>query len=367
MVVGEVDEAWQVATLENVRLPVRLGRDVFSKGCLEHETIQQAEIAFLRFKHVADKYGVQRMRAVATSAAREASNGDLLIDRVLHASGIELEIISGEEEAGLIHLAVTHALNLKNKRTMLIDIGGGSVEITISTGQNIVSTESYNLGTVRLLEKLGTKNNTKHPFGKLVREYAEAARYRIEREIGDEKIIVCAGTGGNVEEIGRLRQKLFKADSDRFVTMDELEELIERLESMSCDERISKLKLRPDRADVILPAAIVLHMITGEAGVKKISIPKVGLKDGILLDIAEELSRSPRPHRREQAWESALHMGRKYQFNEKHARLTAKLAAHLFEQSESLHDLDDNSLLLLEMASLLHDIGHFINTVDHEK
>ena len=106
-------------------------------------------------------------------------------------------------------------------------------------------------------------------FGKLVREYAEAARYRIEREIGDEKIIVCAGTGGNVEEIGRLRQKLFKADSDRFVTMDELEELIERLESMSCDERISKLKLRPDRADVILPAAIVLHMITGEAGVKK--------------------------------------------------------------------------------------------------
>ena len=153
---------------------------------------------------------------------------------------------------------------------MLIDIGGGSVEITISTGQNIVSTESYNLGTVRLLEKLGTKNNTKHPFGKLVREYAEAARYRIEREIGDEKIIVCAGTGGNVEEIGRLRQKLFKADSDRFVTMDELEELIERLESMSCDERISKLKLRTGRADVILPAAIVLHMIAGEAGVKNI-------------------------------------------------------------------------------------------------
>ena len=86
---------WQVATLENVRLPVRLGQDVFSKGYLEHETIQQAEIAFLRFKHVADKYGVQRMRAVATSAAREASNSDLLIDRVLYASGIELEIISG--------------------------------------------------------------------------------------------------------------------------------------------------------------------------------------------------------------------------------------------------------------------------------
>ncbi len=367
MVVGEVDEAWRVNTLENIRLPVRLGRDVFSKGYLEQETIQQTEEAFLRFKHVADNYGIQRLRAVATSAAREASNGGLLIERVLSASGIEIEVISGEEEARLIHLAVVHALNLKNKRTLLIDIGGGSVEVTISNGQNIISTESYNMGTVRLLEKLDTKDNSKHPFGKLVRDYAEAARYRIERDIGAEKIQVCAATGGNVEEIGRLRQKLLKGDSDRFVTLDELEELIARLNRLSYDERISKLKLRPDRADVILPAAIVLHMIASEAHVKQIAIPNVGLKDGILLDIAEDLSRSPRPQRREQTWESALHMGRKYQFDEKHARLTAKLAACLFEQSKTLHELDNSNLLLLEMAALLHDIGHFVNTVDHEK
>jgi len=367
MVVGEVDEAWRVNTLENIRLPVRLGQDVFSKGYLEQGTIQQTEEAFLRFKHVADNYGIQRLRAVATSAAREAANGDLLIERVLRASGIELEVISGEEEARLIHSAVVHALNLKNKRSLLIDIGGGSVEVTISNGQNIISTESYNMGTVRLLEKLDTKDNSKHPFGKLVREYAEAARYRIERDIGDEKIQVCAGTGGNVEEIGRLCQRLFKADSDRFVTLDELAELIERLNRLSYKERIQKLKLRPDRADVILPASIVLHMIASEAHVKQIAIPNVGLKDGILLDIAEELSRSPRPQRREQAWESALHMGRKYQFDEKHARLTAKLSACLFEQSKPLHELDNSNVLLLEMAALLHDIGHFINTVDHEK
>jgi len=367
MVVGEVDEAWRVNTLENIRLPVRLGQDVFSKGYLEQETIQQTEEAFLRFKHVADNYGIQRIRAVATSAAREAANGAFLIEQVLRASGIELEVISGEEEARLIHLAVVHALNLKNKRTMLIDIGGGSVEVTISTGQNIISTESYNMGTVRLLEKLDTKSNSKHSFGKLVREYAEAARYRIERDIGAEKIQVCAGTGGNVEEIGRLRQKLFKGDSDRFVTLAELAELIERLNRLSYEERIRKLKLRPDRADVILPASIVLHMIASEAGVKQIAIPNVGLKDGILLDIAEGMSHGPRPQRREQAWESALHMGRKYQFDEKHALLTAKLAACLFEQSKALHELDDSQVLLLEMAALLHDIGHFINTVDHEK
>jgi len=367
MVVGEVNEMWDVNTLENIRLPVRLGQDVFSKGFLEKQTIHQTEEAFLRFKRIADNYGVQHLRAVATSAAREASNGKGLIDQIRRSTDIELEMISGEEEARLIHLAVIHALNLKNKRTLIIDIGGGSVEVTISTGRNIISTESYNMGTVRLLENLDVKNNAKHPFGKLVRVYAEAARYRIEHDIGDEKIQICAGTGGNVEEIGRLRQKLFKGDSDRLITLRELAVLIERLNRLSYEDRIRKLKLRPDRADVILPASIVLHLIASEARVKQIAIPNVGLKDGILLDIAEELSRSPRPERRAQAWESALHMGRKYQFDENHARLIAKLAARIFEQSKPLHKLEDNNLLLLEMVALLHDIGHFINTVDHEK
>jgi exopolyphosphatase / guanosine-5'-triphosphate,3'-diphosphate pyrophosphatase len=367
MVIGEVDEAGRVNTIENTRLPVRLGQDVFSKGYFEEKTIQQTEEAFLRFKHLAESFDIRHLRAVATSAAREARNNDLLVDRVFRASGIEIEIISGEEEARLIHSAVAYVLDLKNKRTLLIDIGGGSVEVTISTGQNIISTDSYDLGTVRLLEKLNGTGKTRPPFGKLIREYAEAARYRIEQDLGNRRIQVCAGTGGNVEEIGRLRQKLLKAESDRFITLEELEKLIERLERMTYDERMRKLKLRPDRADVILPASIVLHLVASEAGVKQIMIPNVGLKDGILLDIAEDLSKGLRPHRREQVWESALHMGRKYQFNEKHARLTSKLAARLFEQSKLLHNLDDSNLLLLEIGTLLHDIGHFINSVDHDK
>lgn len=367
MVIGEVDGSGRVNVIENIRLPVRLGQDVFSKGYLEEKTIQQTEEAFLHFRHVADGFNVARLRAVATSAAREAANKDLLVDRIFRTTGIEIEIISGEDEARLIHSAVTHVLDLKEKRTLLIDIGGGSIEVTISSGQNIISTDSYNLGTVRLLEILNTQNQSGQLFGKLVREFVEAARYRIERDIGDEKIQVCVGTGGNVEEIGHLRQKLFKADSDRLVTLEELARLIERLNDLSYEERISKMKLRPDRADVILPASIVLHLIAHEAGVRQIMIPNVGLKDGILHEIAEELSKSFGTQRREQVWESALHLGRKYQFDENHACLTARLAARLFEQTQSLHNLNGNNLLMLEIGSLLHDIGHFINTIDHEK
>jgi exopolyphosphatase/guanosine-5'-triphosphate,3'-diphosphate pyrophosphatase len=366
MVIAEVDESWQVRTIENIRLPVRLGHDVFDQGYLAEKTLQQTDEAFLRFKRMAENFNVHQLRAVATSAAREAANRDLLVDRVLRTSGIEIEIISGQEEARLIHAAVAHVLNLTDKRTVLIDIGGGSVEVTLSYGQTIISTDSYNMGTVRLLQKLNG-SESKHPLGNLVREYVEAARYRLEQDLGSEKIQICAGTGGNVEELGRLRQKLFKAESDRFITVEELEKLIERLERMTYEQRMDKLKLRSDRADVILPAAIVLHLMAREAGVKQIMIPNVGLKDGILLDIAEDLSKSLSPRRREQAWESALHLGRKYQLNEKHGRLVSKLATRLFQQSRALHHLNDDNLLLLQIGALLHDIGHFINTADHER
>ena len=245
MVVGELDDAWNVSPLENIRLPVRLGEDVFSKGYLEEKTIRQAEEAFLHFKRIAENYDVHYLQAVATSAVREAKNGAVLLERITSVSGIQLKLISAEEEARLIHQAVVHALDLKNKRTLLIDIGGGSVEVTTSTGQNIISTDSYNLGTVRLLEKLNGEGISPETFSKLVQEYAEAARYRIEKDIGRGKIQLCVGTGGNVEEIGRLRQRLFKGENDRLVTLDELKELIRRFSSLSYKDRIQKWKLRP--------------------------------------------------------------------------------------------------------------------------
>jgi exopolyphosphatase/guanosine-5'-triphosphate,3'-diphosphate pyrophosphatase len=155
------------------------------------------------------------------------------------------------------------------------------------------------MGTVRLLEMLNGNHTAGHVFGDLVRRYADSARERIERDLGNEKVQICVGTGGNVEEIGRLRQKIFKAESTRCVTLEELEKLIARLERMTYKERMRKWKLRPDRADVILPAAIVLHLIASEAGVKDISIPNVGLKDGILWDIAESLSKNPQGRRGE--------------------------------------------------------------------
>ena len=374
MVVGNIDEAWEVQPIENIRLPVRLGQDVFTTGMLEEKTMQQAVDAFLHFRRVAKDFGVVRTRAIATSAMREADNGDILLDRIARTSGIEVEIISGAEEARLIHMAVAKMIHLKGKRAVLVDIGGGSVEVTLSENANILSTESYNMGTVRLLKKLdnGRKpvvhpDGARHRFSVLVREYAEAARRRIDREIGDAHIDLCVGTGGNVEDLGRLGERLLKEPNAGQIATRDLERLIDRLSGMTVKERISKLKLRPDRADVILPAAIVLHIIAHEAHVRHVTIPGVGLKDGVLLEMADRLRSGPFVPRRDQVWESALQLGKKYAVDLNHATLTARLAGQLFDQSRPLHTLGEEERLLLEVAALLHDIGHFINTIDHDK
>jgi exopolyphosphatase/guanosine-5'-triphosphate,3'-diphosphate pyrophosphatase len=367
MVVGRIVYDGKVEVVENLRLPVRLGQDAFTTGILSEEITQQALDAFARFRRIADDHKVEKIRAIATSAMREMTNGDLLIDRIARATGIEIEIISGEEEARLIHLAVAQAVNLKNKHALVIDIGGGSVEVTLSQNGNIISTESYNMGTVRLLEKLSGEKNSVMPFHKLVREYAEAARHRIDRELGSKKIDICVGTGGNIEEMGNLRQKLFKRDSDRAITLEELDKLVETLSRMKVEERMRRLKLKPDRADVILPASIVLQIIAHEAKIKEVTIPNVGLKDGVLWDMAYSLQGTARISPREQVWTSALRLGEKYQFDAEHAKIIARHAASLFDQSHDLHNLDEESKLLLEVAALLHDVGHFINTVDHNK
>lgn len=364
MAVARPVRGGQLEVLESTRLPVRLGQDVFTSGQLSESMMQAAVDAFLRFRSIADQFGVSQLRAVGTSALREAENGEVLLDRIVRQSGIQVEIISGEEEARLIHLAVSKAVDLTGKRAVLIDIGGGSVEVTIVRGDEILSSESYPMGTVRLLKRLGANGGLMDIH--LLREYTESARRRIDRELGGEKVDLCAGTGGNLEEMGLLRKRLFRRETSDRITLDELNALIEKLSEMTIEERIKKLDLRPDRADVLLPACMVVHLIAREARVREIQIPGVGLKDGVLWDMLP-LALGPRLPRREQVLNAAMRLGQKYAFDAEHATHVSRLAGRIFDQTLSLHGLDENDRLSLEAAALLHDIGHFINTIDHDR
>jgi exopolyphosphatase/guanosine-5'-triphosphate,3'-diphosphate pyrophosphatase len=367
LVIGSVNRDHRIELLENIREPVRLGKDVFAKGSIAEETTERAIEAFQKFKRLIDKYGVEHIKAVATSATREALNSDIFIDRIAQATGIDIATIAGEEEARLIHLAVADRVNLRNKRAILIDIGGGSVEVTLVSDGGISATVSFNMGTVRLLQKLEQERVGEPRFNQLVHEYAEATRKWLESRIGQHKLDLCIATGGNAEALGDLRKRLFGKDSQFVLTRQELDALVDTLQGMSFAERIQELRLRPDRADVIVPASIVLQTIVRQAGVEQVLVPNVGLKDGVLLDIVQELYDQKHRLHRDQVLASAMQVGQKYGFDEQHGTSVARFAVQLFDATQRLHNLDDESRLLLEVAALLHDIGHFVNATEHHK
>ena len=365
--VGSVNGARKMSVLENVRESVRLGMDVFTSGTISEETMENAIDAFKRFRQVIDLHGAQWTRAVATSATREALNRDLFIDRIVQESGIEVVVIGPDEEARLIQLAVEERINLKNTLAMLVDIGGGSTEITLSSDGKIISTESFKMGAVRLLQLLEGKKHGEKQFNQLVREYVDATQRRLKKEIGNEKIDLCVGTGGNIETLAALRREVLGREKDSALSMEDLDTLIKKLLAMTFEERVSQLRLRPDRADVIVPASIVLQRIMKQADVKEVVIPRVGLKDGLLLDMVQELFGERKSPQRDQVMASALQLGRKYMFDEQHGTTVSRLARELFDETRNLHNLTMEDRLLLEVAALLHDIGTFIDMGEHHK
>jgi len=367
LAIGEVDGDHRLSVVENIRDPVRLGQNVFTKGTISEETIERAVDAFQRFRTAIDQHGAKWTRAVATSATREALNREIFLDRVMQATGIEIALISAEEEARLIHLGVAEKVNLKNKLAMLIDIGGGSVEITLVQGGNIITTESFRMGAVRLLQVLEEKKHGEKRFNQLVREYVDSSHKRIKKEIGNQQIEVCVGTGGNIESLGDLRRQVLGKERNSLITAEELDVLVKKLQGMTFEERIQDLLLRPDRADVIVPASMVLQKIVKQAGVEEVLIPCVGLKDGLLMDMVQELYGERKHAYRDQVIASAMQLGRKYLFDEQHATTVAALAVRIFDEMRTLHNLPLEYKPLLEVAALLHDIGHFVNMNNHHK
>ena len=269
------------------RESVRLGADVFKDGHISEITIKRTVAALKHFKKEIIKSKVVAVRAVATSAMREARNAQRLVDKIQRTTGIEVEVISGLEEGYLVFKGVDRMVDLSRKSTLLIDIGGGSVETCIISGGKRTLSESVKLGSVRLLEMVKGRKDPHIVLQRLVRRYAQGVRGKIARKSIIHRLQQFVGTGGNIECFGNLSKRLFHKKRSDSISLKELEAIVAMLAKMKIKERITKLKLRKDRADVILPAGVLLLAIMRETKIKRLKIPGVGLKEGTLFELAE--------------------------------------------------------------------------------
>lgn len=371
LAIGRFDTRGKLSLITTRRAPVRLGSDVFRNGRISAARMEEGVAAFLDFEDAIREHDVEVVRAVATSALRDAENSQVFIERVRRATGIVIDVITGDEEAQLIYGAVSRSVPLRTGVTLLFDIGGGSLEITLLKRGNVIFAKSLNMGTVRILEMVRGRRNSEAILLRLLQQYSRRIKTRLARRQKFLRITRLVGTGGNVDTLGDLRRRILKKNDITFIRRDEILRVVSVLKGMTVRERIERLRLRPDRADVIMPALALIQGMIHESQQSKLLIPRTGLREGVLYDLFTQWS-SHRgdipikrflPEIRSQAYE----LGRRYGFDETHARHAVTLALQIFDQTRGGHRLGTEHRVLLEIAALLHDVGYFINSSEHHK
>ena len=259
--------------LEYLRFPLRLGHDVFKIGSISVPVLDKFAKLMKTFKLLIDLYEVEGYSAVATSAMRESSNGKDIQSFILNQVGLKIDIISGDKEADILSKSIIPSLRQDNY--IHIDVGGGSTELNVYSGRKWIAGRSFKIGSVRKLTKEERTDTLDE-----IRNWIEKFDFKKSENI------TGIGTGGNINKIYNLARKA----SGNAVSLAELKAIRAYLNAFTLDQRKSILKMNPDRADVIVPAADIYIHVMECMGSDQIKVPKVGLKDGLVYELFERLS-----------------------------------------------------------------------------
>ena len=255
-----------------VRVPLRLGEDVFHDGMISEQRIVNLIKTLQAFKLLIDVYSPVDFDICATAAMREAANREEIIQCVKQESGLLIRVIDGQEEASIIRESNNLFSKYRDETLMYLDVGGGSTEISILHDNNFVTSRSFNVGTIRMLQNRIEKEHWKEMF------------HWVEESASPFGNIACIGSGGNINKL----VKLYGDKTTSRITLKELNEGYHKLNKMSVAERMEKLQMRPDRADVIVPAARIFSRIMSAGNIDTVLAPKLGLVDGLIYELSQK-------------------------------------------------------------------------------
>jgi exopolyphosphatase/guanosine-5'-triphosphate,3'-diphosphate pyrophosphatase len=360
MVVAQVEADGRFRVLDRAKEMVRLGRKTLSNGRLSPQAINAGVKTLSAFRTLAERQGVTRITAVATSAVREAENGGDFIQKVADDVGLRVKVIPGREEARLIYLGVRHAVDLSGKPTLIVDIGGGSVELILIDRGEPVSLESHKIGVARLSERFFKTDPAKPDELEALESFLADQLDATLGEIRKRSVRRVVGTSGTMLNLigmaGHQRGEPPELHLNNFaVTASEIAKLRRVLARSSREERLRVKGLDAKRVDLIVAGAVLADYLLTRIGAKQVVACTWALREGVLLDFIarhrkgiEESERFGTPRGRSVA-RLARHLGE----TSEHGARVAKLALRLFDQ--------------LEDAALLHDVGHHIDHQNHHR
>ncbi|MGA7919368.1 MAG: HD domain-containing protein [Candidatus Acidiferrales bacterium] len=371
LVIARATSPKRIEILDSERAAVRLGHNAFTRRVISGTTISRAARAFRQFRDKMDQYNVCAYRAVATAAAREARNYRRLMERIRRKAGIELEVISGEEEARLVCSAVGWALGDRLQPRLIFDLGGGSLELNFFQRGILEHRIGLPLGTIRLMETYSIEgaidedhaNRLRHHILSLLRSVMPSPP-KLTRSLavacgGNAEALVRIAQGPTIERISSINTRLLRDQAWRILSLD-------------VPGRMRVFRLRRDRAEVIGIAAIIFTTLAKWLDLHNMLVPGVGVREGILLDLVAEqysvrITSEEEKGRASELLANARWFARRLDYNPQHAEQVTRLALSLFDQLRPIHEMGAELRLVLELAAMLHDVGHFVCRKSHHR
>lgn len=373
MVVARVSAEGGVEILGREKEMVRLGRSGGDMKLLDDDAIDRGVAALRRCRSIADAHGAE-LAAVATSAVREAENRRTFLDRAYDEAGVTVDVISGFEEARLIHLGVLQALPLYDQRVLLCDIGGGSTEVLLGKEGDVLISRSFRLGAIRLTERFLARPNVRPRHIEACRHHAREMLAPLAVDVAKMGFDTVVGASGTMEAVvmmaiaARGTDEGTRTRNGLRITADEVRAAVQLLIDTPVPEDRARLAgVDARRADILLGGAIILEQFVEVFGVEELVFSDYALREGVLLDQARRRAGATLHHLRDLRRSSVVHLMELTDENPDHSRETARLALALFDALRTELGLGDEDRELLEAAALLCNVGLFISHSGHHK
>lgn len=371
MVIAQVFPTGQFEVLERLQRPIRLGKDTFSRGRIGAQSMRSA-VAILRdYQKVMDSYGVEQVRAVATSSLRDAANADNVLDRIFMACRLNVEIIGIAEEGRLTVAAVREVVEdlseVNEGKTLVVDVGGGSTILTMLQEGEIVNSVGLRFGSVRILEMLSLQTEPPERVAEVLQQQIRIQIANVERSLPLEECDTFVAVGGDVRFAARVvghptrSEKLFVVEKEQF------RGLVRQCSRHTPNQLARKYNLPFVDAETLLPALMTYWELLCRTSAERVIVSQVSMRDGLLLELAQETTGQKDHVLLEGIIRAAEAIAKRYRADLDHAYLASGIAARLFDSLVTDHGLGPRQRLLLQVASLLHEIGGFVNTSAHHK
>jgi exopolyphosphatase / guanosine-5'-triphosphate,3'-diphosphate pyrophosphatase len=371
MVVAEVFSDGRIEVLEQVQRAVHLGQDTFRRGRLGGESMRAAVGVLRDYRQLLDLYKVEKIRAVATTAVREAVNGDTFLDRVFMATRLNVEVIDTSEESRLtvsaVCRAVGDALGVNQRQTLIADVGGGSTLLTVLEDGEIATSQSLRLGSIRLQEMFSTSEESPRRSADLLRQHIANAISTLQSAVSLGEIDSFVAVGGDARfaarEIGTPTEfaDLLLIDKAAF------DALVDRCEGHTAEELSRRHGLPFAEAETLNPALLVYQSLLSKTKAEQMIVSHISMRDGLLLELAREVTGKEDEALRKGVIHSATAIAEKYHVDLNHAEGVADVAVRLFDVFQPDHGLGPRQRLLLRVAALLHEVGGFVSSRAHHK